>query len=267
MKLSQLENLQKRQILPVVNSTIALFQPYKEQKISTSLWLTLLNLLFGVVQPAAGAVSSLARTFYDEERERHYPDLPRHDFYLSIPNFDMFVEDMEYVRSDLSKEITTDGEIAIAAQRVARHIENSGRRTIKNAVLTDPLNDDDFVVTEVSNFDRKAAYKKGSGLPVAWARVATGLETCGWCLMLVSRGPVYNSAHSAGDGEGWHNGCDCKVVPVFTQDSWEGRERYQAALEMWKRASKNHSGKDAINEMRKAASRGEFQEILKEIGT
>ena len=31
-----------------------------------------------------------------------------------------------------------------------------------------------------------------------WARVATGDETCAWCLMLVSRGPVYHSAKKAG---------------------------------------------------------------------
>lgn len=257
MKLTQLESLQKQQILPVVNSTLALFYPYKEEKIPTSLWLTLLNLLFGIVQPAAAAVSSLARTFYDEERERHFPDLPRHDFYLSLPSFEMFVEDMEAVRVSLSKELTTDGEIAIAAQRVARTIENSARRTTKHAVLTDSLGED-FTSTSVDNSTQKK---------VGWARVATGLETCGWCLMLVSRGPVYGSAESAGDGDGWHNGCDCKVVPVFSPDDWTGKNRYLAALEMWKRASAEHSGKDAIREMRKAASRGEYKDILKTFGT
>lgn len=256
MKLTQLEALQKQQILPVVNSTLTLFYPYKEERITTSLWLALLNMLFGIVQPASAAVSSLSRAFYDEERERYFPDLPRHDVYLSVPSFDMFVEDMEPFRSSLSGETTSDGDIAKVAQRVARTIENSARRTTKRAVLTDSLGED-FTSTSTPNSTQNK---------VGWARVATGLETCGWCLMLVSRGPVYGSAQSAGDGEGWHDGCDCKVVPVFSPENWAGKERYLAALEMWKRASADHSGKDAINEMRKAASRGEYKEILKTFG-
>lgn len=92
-----------------------------------------------------------------------------------------------------------------------------------------------------------------------WARVPTGAETCGWCLMLCSRGPVYKHADSAGlnlqdkyalqdydagqeidpeDMEQWHAGCDCKVVPVFDTRSWPGKEQADSALELWKEASR-----------------------------
>ena len=75
--------------------------------------------------------------------------------------------------------------------------------------------------------------------------------------MLVSRGPVYQSARSAGLNldssvaidrivndedvtkslNEWHIGCDCKVVPVFKNTSWVGREAAANALDMWIDAS------------------------------
>ena len=48
-----------------------------------------------------------------------------------------------------------------------------------------------------------------------YARVPSGSETCEFCLMLASRGPVYRSADSAGEGNHWHANCDCRIVPVW----------------------------------------------------
>ena len=53
---------------------------------------------------------------------------------------------------------------------------------------------------------------------VRYARVPQGKETCAWCLMLASRGPVYYSEESAGAFDHYHAHCDCAVVPFF--DSW-----------------------------------------------
>lgn len=53
---------------------------------------------------------------------------------------------------------------------------------------------------------------------VRYARVPQGRETCEWCLMLASRGPVYYSEESAGAFDHYHAHCDCAVVPFF--DSW-----------------------------------------------
>lgn len=50
---------------------------------------------------------------------------------------------------------------------------------------------------------------------VRYARVPTGAETCGFCIMLASRGFVYASARSAGELDHYHRSCDCKVVPGF----------------------------------------------------
>jgi hypothetical protein len=48
-----------------------------------------------------------------------------------------------------------------------------------------------------------------------YARVPMGGETCTFCVMLASRGFVYLSAKTAGEGTHYHNHCRCKVVPSF----------------------------------------------------
>lgn len=50
-----------------------------------------------------------------------------------------------------------------------------------------------------------------------YARVPMGAETCTFCMMLASRGFVYKSAKTAGEGVHYHDGCRCKVVPSFSR--------------------------------------------------
>lgn len=51
---------------------------------------------------------------------------------------------------------------------------------------------------------------------VRWARVPQGRETCGWCVLLASRGFVYHSEHTA---HGYHANCDCMPVPSTKADT------------------------------------------------
>lgn len=48
---------------------------------------------------------------------------------------------------------------------------------------------------------------------VRYARVPSGSETCPFCFMLSSRGFVYHTAESAGEGHPYHRNCDCVIVP------------------------------------------------------
>lgn len=48
-----------------------------------------------------------------------------------------------------------------------------------------------------------------------YARVPDGAETCAFCIMLASRGPVYRSADTAGEGNHFHDNCDCRIVPIW----------------------------------------------------
>lgn len=52
-----------------------------------------------------------------------------------------------------------------------------------------------------------------------YARVPSGGETCGFCLMLASRGFVYTSEDAAGHA---HANCDCRIVPGFEGLKVEG---------------------------------------------
>lgn len=85
-----------------------------------------------------------------------------------------------------------------------------------------------------------------------YARVATGSETCGFCLMLASRGFVYTTANAAGDLNHYHANCDCRVVPSWKGTSLQGYDpqamydRWQAVIddEAKKRAERKGTSED-----------------------
>lgn len=61
---------------------------------------------------------------------------------------------------------------------------------------------------------------------VRWARVPTGLETCGFCFMLSSRGFAYGSERTASqkkEGGAYHEHCDCIAVPGFDGLDWDAQ--------------------------------------------
>ncbi|OBJ41331.1 hypothetical protein A5630_23105 [Mycolicibacterium mucogenicum] len=198
-------------------------------------WSSLLSLLYPEVERRRAEAASLARDFYDAQREEAHPELPRFDQFLESYEYEWFAENMEPVRPRMSLMDSPEDALTNLALRVVREVENAGRRQLIHAVQDD------------------------SGLVRGWARVATGRETCGWCLMLVSRGPVYYSASSSGldlddetaaqmiaNGEDiseymneWHTGCDCKVVPVFKrQANWVGKAAMERARDLWGEATK-----------------------------
>jgi hypothetical protein len=195
-----------------------------------------------------------------------------------------FVSNMEPARVKLSQQDSPQHAVNTLALRTAREIGNAGRQQIIHAVNDDPFLDEihqsvsDLVniasapASELDNVPvarpplqlvktpQEAAGSHGATVENirGWARVATGRETCAWCLMLVSRGPVYRSAENAGldlddlnainltaageDVAGamqeWHDGCDCIVVPVFKQSAWSGEAAQKRAEELWIEASK-----------------------------
>ena len=292
MNLESLEQRTQNSVRPVVVQTEQALSPFIGMKLTPALWHHILVALFDFVLPASRIVAAAARSFYDAERSRVYPTAPRHEVYLAELTFDKFTRDMEPVRSMVVGTEVTEGAVHHAALRAARTVENTGRWTIMQAVETpDPWIDweddeEEFTVSAMSDHERREMFRARNNGVRGWARVATGRETCGWCLMLVSRGAVYHSARDAGakledrdalkvSNEGsmdpremmneWHAGCDCKVVPVFDLKDWSGRDRYKAALEMWKEVTSGYSGQDAVNAFRRAAEAGEYTNYLNKI--
>lgn len=244
-------------------------QFFVQKALSLTEWLQLLQFLFPEIQRRRDEAATLARQFYDSQRLNNHPNLPRNDRPLEGTTFEHFVKNMDPARQRMSQMDSPKDAVTHLAMRAVREVENAGRQQIIHAVGNDP----------------ETHIVKG------WARVATGRETCAWCLMLVSRGPVYHSAEAAGlhlDEEGaqrmiaagedvsdnmeqWHTGCDCKVVPVFKTEQWPGKEAADRALELWKEATReadrliesgdartNNRNKETINALRRRIDRGEI---------
>ena len=258
-----------------------LFLPFK---MNVKEWLGLLELLWPAVKQYRDESADLARTFYDEQRDMWHPEVPNLARELEPYEFKWFVQDMEPARKLMSVEEATPKAVEAVQLRVARAVENGGRRQIIHAVEADYQLEDvpqpeapvsapaerkrsvsvSDLIAELERDIADAEAKKA--LPIeqqveklgsvrGWARVATGKETCEWCLMLVARGPVYSSARNAGlqidDSDivlgdsalnasmnEWHAGCDCKVVPVFKEGSWVGADAQRRALDIWIKAGK-----------------------------
>ena len=70
---------------------------------------------------------------------------------------------------------------------------------------------------EVKRSAGECVYRNGQRDPLKprYARVPSGAETCGFCIMLASRGFVYHSKQSAGANGHYHANCDCRIVPGF----------------------------------------------------
>lgn len=255
-------------------------------------WLNFLGILFPEVSKQREQAAALARSFYDAERRRFHPELPVNARLLEPYRFDWFVQAMEPVREPMMREDTPDSALASVAMQAVREVENAGRRQIIKAVQDDRQLEEKIrseaeprekltfppdvkqELLDILNSGKPRERKTWGGQTVedtpkpfeaprsqlvqGWARVATGRETCAWCLMLVSRGPVYEGANTAGldlpddvavdmiaAGEDvseymddWHTGCDCKVVPVFDVLDWSGREASQRAYRIWEDATK-----------------------------
>src|SRR5690606_40305126 len=233
-------------------------------------WLALLELLFPEVQRRRLEAAELGREFFDAERSRQRPDLERADTWLDGYTFEDFILDMEPIRKQMSQADAPEEALGRFTSRIARVIENGGRQQIIHAVMNDTT---------------------APGVVRGWARVATGREPCAWCLMLISRGPVYQDAEAAGlnlptnaaldlfrPGGGniddymqqWHENCDCKVVPVYSLTDWPGARAQKEAERLWKEATReayrliesgearsNNLNKETQNAIRRMIYRGE----------
>lgn len=276
-----MEQRQREITRQAVSNVRDFVSPFVGQKMSLPMWLRLLGFLFGIVSPAAKAVASVSREFYDSERAKAFPLAPRHDVYLTELSRERFMDDMKDFKSAFTGREIEQADVNKLVLRAARSVENCGRWTMMNAMQTpDPY------VDSLIEKQEKQGKKKGTGVVRGWARVATGAETCGWCLMIVSRGAVYESAQTAGSKwddrntmqmvgaeefkpdehmNAWHDGCDCKVVPVFNLRRWEGKERFLAARRMWYSVTKGLSGKDSVRAFRRAAEAGEYESYLNKV--
>lgn len=254
MELDEYNERQRSLSAAVARLVLRFLWPFRHPPLSEAAWNVFLRSSYPEVERYRRQSAELGREFYDSEREKRTGSTEKHDFILPNYEFDWYKEAMNPARRGILRPNSTDEDIAKAVQYAVREVENGGRRAILR-----PVSEEEFEDPEV----------------IAWARVATGRETCGFCLMLISRGPVYFSAEDAGldlddtsalevynsgDEEyrkehmnEWHTGCDCKVVPVFDRSNWAGRDAYLKAEQFYKDIAKKVAA-DAETKIRKAGN-------------
>ncbi|QIS05924.1 hypothetical protein F5X71_29695 [Nocardia brasiliensis] len=256
---------------------------YQGTDMSVLDWELLLRLLYPTIERARRRSAELARQFYDSERQRHLPTAPPHDIPLAGYRLDWFRRDMEPERRALSQEDAPREAVDAVVLRALKVTEGAGRQTLIHAAETDrPQLEQEPEAESGSPVPAPEVElrpgERSRGRVIGWARVTTGPEPCGFCQMMVSRGPLYGSAPKAGfhgrdrtaiqlfdDGDDkrmrlamrkWHTGCRCKVVPVFDAQTWPGRDEYLAAKKLWRTSTKGKSGQDAVNAFRRAVEDG-----------
>nr|DAN29075.1 MAG TPA: minor capsid protein [Caudoviricetes sp.] len=175
------------------------------------------------------------------------------------------------LRKLLRENVGASAEQLAAAAR--RHVVMAGHRQMMRAVL-DPefgnyatreeqeeLERSTSPLTAGDDSDDDAPAGGGKVRPVGWARVLQGKYSCGFCIMLASRGPVYSSADAAKyvaapvgeksreggflsrkartelrkkNPRAFHEHCDCIVVPVFDPENWSGRDEQQRLAKFYR---------------------------------
>ena len=125
------------------------------------------------------------------------------------------------------------------------------------------VGDDNHELREKANKAEPVSTKPG-GKVLGWARVLTGAESCAFCAMLASRGPVYSEdtvvttgkprevrprqvhyrnpgatgghtyvSGSRREGEKYHDHCDCIAVLVVKGVPWNGEQQYHDLKDLW----------------------------------
>ncbi|PLS31560.1 hypothetical protein Uis1B_0551 [Bifidobacterium margollesii] len=130
----------------------------------------------------------------------------------------------EQVRAKWFKEQTDidttyqpdDKAIKETVRRLAGHLwdKDDGTPADPDAMLKGMLANMDRWVKAGGRETIAKATRRDPGKP-RFARVPQG-KTCGFCIMLASRGFVYSSAEAAGgDMNDYHNDCDCEPIPSW----------------------------------------------------
>lgn len=91
---------------------------------------------------------------------------------------------------------------------------------------------------------------------IGYVRMSRTGTPCGWCAMLISRGPAYASEKSAtySDGDLYHDNCHCYAVPVFSEQQYDSSPLFALNREysaLWPVITRGLGGKDAISEWRR----------------
>ncbi|WP_144311941.1 VG15 protein [Actinopolyspora erythraea] len=241
MDLEEYSSRQRRISASIVDAVLELLRPFQMSSVSESQWEALVRVIFDQIDKSRTESAHLARDFFDSQWLAHRSGNPP-DIDLP-PYFERYTRELlQPVKSKFQQENAPQSALSDIAELAMKDTEQAGRQSILRPVEDSP---------EV----------------IGYARVLTGRENCGFCVMLASRGAqpkgLYRSEESAlyksskaktfrgNTREKFHKGCDCKVVPVFDLENYPGREQQQELARLWRDVTKGYSGKDALNALRR----------------
>lgn len=245
-------------LVRMIRTLIALFRQFLTPRITRQDWVNLMRAVYRVMKPVRDDVTELSRQFYDDNRAEQTGDDEQHDIFKDDYYPEGWMrEALEPTYDNLTKTGNVEGAIQDISNRLVKVVEDGGRRTILRGVETEPTYN------------------------VRWSRFDPRPPTCAFCTMLISRGPVYHTAHTAGaqeDAESlmksihpdrlsadeaeelselmnrWHPGCTCLVVPVYKLEGYPTQRQEEDAFEIYKKArkrAKEKTFKAILKEMRK----------------
>jgi hypothetical protein len=141
---------------------------------------------------------------------------------------------------DETKELIKKSVPAFAFPNHPRVIEQMSAR-LTRTLMRHTLNAGRKAVADTAHLGRvrNATTKRPIGRRIGYARVLTGRESCAFCAMLASRGPVYSedTATRRADGRRYHDGCDCRAVLVIEGQPWEGEREFHRLQAAWREAT------------------------------
>lgn len=141
---------------------------------------------------------------------------------------------------DETKELIKKSVPAFAFPNHPRVIEQMSAR-LTRTLMRHTLNAGRKAVADTARLGRvrNATTKRPIGRRIGYARVLTGRESCAFCAMLASRGPVYSedTATRRADGRRYHDGCDCRAVLVIEGQPWEGEQEFHRLQAAWREAT------------------------------
>lgn len=136
-----------------------------------------------------------------------------------------------------------DGFVEMIASKAAQRVLTAANRTVERST------------------GRRKDFLKG----MRWARVPTGKNPCGFCIVMASRGFVYSSQATAGDNFGpynrYHDHCTCKAIPGFDGMQLDGYD--DAGYLKQYEAAKTEVGNTYIEDLAKAIDKANGRQAHK----
>ncbi|QUH01459.1 hypothetical protein HUO13_12120 [Saccharopolyspora erythraea] len=227
MSLSSFYSAQRAILGPLIDAALRLLGLSAGKPLSPQQRRDLVTILTESANGARDKASALAFELYEELRPSDADPFGRPPVINPMPER-YFEKVLSTYLDDLESEDNNRAAVTRITQAAASTVENASRETIQAATRIDPV-------------------------AVRWARVLTGVESCGFCAMLAARGADYRTETSAGGNNDWHPGCDCLVVPVFRghETEWPGYAESQKLAQFWADKTSGHRGKDALREFKR----------------